>query len=177
MKRRDSQRNRVYRWEDKLFQFYEGDTPNGEARFLRFEECQLESMVAKLNLAFCRHRPATVQISKTETNVSRSFTDGRIVLSKHHLIVEILLHEFAHHLCDTYYTYYSLKEVEPHGPEWLTIHMILLILCLGYDKDYLIISANNAGLRFFPRMLHQTEQIWQNHKNIQLYTQGTQTAA
>jgi hypothetical protein len=136
---RDYQRERCYRW---------------QYPYLLLEPIRTEE---QLHVAF-GHLRSTFKLGQLilqlPPKTRRSATSfgwqlwNEITLHPEHRTYGVLVHEFAHLVIWEWYERRG-KDIEPHGPEWLTIFMLLLNKVCGYPLVDLVESAQQERLRFF----------------------------
>jgi hypothetical protein len=132
MRPRDTQRERLYRWERD---FHVGQSP------LTLK--QVEKLVAKV----ARHYGAVaprVKDGRGRSNAGWIVGQYALTLPKWARIQVVALHECAHWITDRLHT----RNVAIHGREFLATFMYLLAKFGGLSLAELTASARNAGLDF-----------------------------
>lgn len=152
---RDSQRGRVYQWER-------------DCLHLNFKKKASVAQLTELLRGLCEVTgiPLRARFSNIEKdNGSLAYyqpdSDGFFLISfdpHYGRTPEMAVHEFAHIVVHQESILFheangTMVERSCHGPQWLTVYMYLLIHCLGYDRNYLISTANLSGLKFFEHAL------------------------
>ncbi|QIG70839.1 hypothetical protein EVB91_288 [Rhizobium phage RHph_I1_18] len=164
---KDKQRKRCYDWEDEIFCV----TSKPTVAFMRRE--QLKSVVESLSQTFLRPLGVSPIIIDPHPESTRSFGfEGKLSIIDNHLCLEFVCHELAHLVIEKIL---DKKDREGHGPEWLTCHMIMLIVVCGYDKDFIISTANQHRLRFYENLVEGFVHKWNTQRST-LFMHGTALA-
>lgn len=148
---RDSQRQRAYDWEISWV---------SRSQFV--EDAQLEELFYSLCKRF-KIKGAFLDLNQNHRLTYSCQLGNTISLHTEHRKVCTLIHEFAHLVVYHWYERYKNEGfIEPHGKEWLTVYMILLVKVCGYDLETVIDRAKQP-----PFKLHFFETLVRKHTNDQ----------
>jgi len=134
MKRpRDSQRQKVYSWEQATL------SPKPDE--LTFDEC-----CELVRRVWAAYRPGERPPAVKDGRGTRHASGGRwaITLPRFYRNRPCVLHEAAHSLLSDRY---AQGTAAWHGPEWLRLHTELLARVGGFERAALLRSARAAGLK------------------------------
>lgn len=140
----DPQCYRAYEWEKSLF-YWAG--PSASPRKLRQTVercCRLYRVPAPTVKAVTKN--------KRDGKKLRSYSiydHGLIVIRPRHRYITDAIHEAAHFICD-HLTLGTAPKQADHSPEWLSIHLNLLIRLKIMPMMPLVYSAELAKLKWVP---------------------------
>lgn len=130
---RDSQRKKVYDWEDNVL------LPKSK-RLKEEEVCKLAHGLCKVY-----GMPPLAYLHTHHDDLRTAwYRRGGIILPKWAHNTCIVTHEVAHHFV---YSRYSRHDVEAHGPEFVMFSITMFAEYGGLSKRKLIASAIEAGIR------------------------------
>lgn len=144
MKNSDPQQARAYKWEDS-FSAWPGATlkPPRAGRIIEAAHRKYNVPLPKLHFPTRDRKRGQKKLQPSQYNPDAH----SILIRPRHMNAAILLHESAHSITDWILGY----GLQPHGPEWLGVYMVLLEDYGIMPREALHASADAAGLKYRTR--------------------------
>lgn len=144
MKNSDPQQGKAYKWEDS-FSAWPGATlqPPRAGRIIEAAHRKFKVPTPKLIFPVRDRKRGQKKLQPSQYSPDAH----SILIRPRHMNAAILLHESAHSITDWILGY----GLQPHGPEWLGVYMVLLEDYGIMPREALHASADAAGLKYRTR--------------------------
>ena len=153
---KDSQKNKLYRWEGNFFKLHEKTRKDGGWRKTNLPHLKKlgSTILTHFRIPLDKvHITAETIKSKTKLGVTRTYRDDASTISPNYSIVNVfdftkdtLIHELAHVIVS--HKYPKKGQVASHGPEFCGVYAHILSMFTGeFNEDEVVKSMKASGLK------------------------------
>lgn len=152
---KDSQKNKLYRWEANFFKVYEKMRKDGGWRKTTLPHLKKlgATILTHFRIPLDKvHITAEKIKSKTKLGVTRTYRDDASTISPTYSVVNVfdftkdtLIHELAHVIVS--HRYAKKGQVASHGPEFCGIYAHVLGMFADFKEEDVVKSMKDSGLK------------------------------